>query len=229
MLRRSATDVLGVTAGSLAFAGPPPDGDPRYRVVPNGIDVGRFAGARKPRAEPGRAPMLTYIGRSAPEKNRGFLLRVHAEAKKLREGTRLTIVGPGGIRDLEAVDPAVGTDPSVHLAGENDHVDEVLADSDVLLLTSHREGLPGVVLEALAAGVPVLASDLPGLRDLTKQVEGLTLLSLGAGPVAWARTALELAALTTSDRDRISKSMSESPFTLESAAAVWRKLWTDRC
>jgi glycosyltransferase involved in cell wall biosynthesis len=117
----------------------------------------------------------------------------------------------------------------VHLAGENDHVDEVLADSDVLLLTSHREGLPGVVLEALAAGVPVLASDLPGLRDLTKQVEGLTLLSLGAGPVAWARTALELAALTTSDRDRISKSMSESPFTLESAAAVWRKLWTDRC
>jgi glycosyltransferase involved in cell wall biosynthesis len=171
--------------------------------------------------------VLTYIGRAAPEKNRGFLLRIHAEAKLLREGTTLAIVGPGRTDDLEAVDPAVRLDPLVHLAGETDQVDAVLADCDVLLLPSHREGLPGVVLEALAAGVPVLATDLPGLRDLATEVTGLTLLPLSAGPLTWARTALALTELTSCDRDRISDGMRDSRFTLKGSTEVWRRLWTD--
>ncbi|MDT7725564.1 MAG: hypothetical protein QOI21_2140 [Actinomycetota bacterium] len=225
MLRRSATDVLGVTAGSLAFAAPRA-GDPRYRVLPNGVDVERFAripGTRNGRQLP---PSLLYIGRAAPEKNRGFLLRVHTEAKALCVGTTLTIAGPGGIADLEAVDPAVSANSSVRLAGETDQVEAILADGDVLLLPSLWEGLPGVVLEALAAGIPVLATDLPGLRDLAEEVDGLTLLPLSAGPLVWARRALTLSGLAAGERDRISESVCGSRFTLNSSVAAWSELWT---
>lgn len=227
LLRLSATDVLGVTAGSVAFAGAFGQ-DPRYRVLPNGVDVERFAWARKFRGPRSGGASIVHIGRAAPEKNRGFLLRVLAEAKRVDSAATLTVVGPGGNDDLEAVDPAVASDPSVRLAGEHDQVEQVLANADVLLLPSLREGLPTVVLEALATGVPVLASDLPGLRDLAEQVDGLTLLSLGAGPAVWARTALRLAGLPEAARDRIAEGLAASHFTLTGAARAWRTVCAKR-
>jgi glycosyltransferase involved in cell wall biosynthesis len=227
MMRRSATYVVGNTAAGLAFAAPPA-GDRRYRVLHDGVDVARFARVRRPRGRPDGAPTFLHIGRALPVKNRGFLLGVHAEANRHRPGTRLIFVGPGGTADLAAADPAVHANPLVELAGETDRVESALAGCDLLLLPSFREGLPGVVLEALSAGVPVLAADLPGLRDLSRAVEGLTLLPLDAGPGEWARTALRLADLPPEHRDRISTSMSTSRFTLSESADRWRALWTCR-
>jgi len=222
-LRRSATAVLGVTSAALAFAGPA-DGDRRYRVVPNGVDTDRFTVTDRPSG----APVFVHIGRAAPEKNRGFLLQVHAEARQLCAETTLVVAGPGGIADLEAAMPTVAADPSVCLVGETDQVEEVLASGDVLLLPSYREGLPGVVLEALAAGVPVLASDLPGLRELAGQLAGITLIPLAAGPLAWARTALRLAATPMAQRREISAGIRGSGFALERCVATWSQLWTSR-
>lgn len=224
LLRWSATDVVGNTAGGLAFAAPI-DGDRRYRVLFDGVDVDRFAAPCRRRPGPST---FVHIGRAAPEKNRAFLLSVHAEAQRARPGTRLVFVGPGGTADLVAVDPAVDTNPLVDLAGETDHVEEVLARCDLLLLPSLREGLPGVVLEALSAGVPVLAADLPGLRDLARDVEGLTLLPLSAGPRAWAGAALRLACLPAEDRHRLTDRMRRSRYTLRSATDQWRAVWTGR-
>ncbi|MFD2417332.1 glycosyltransferase [Amycolatopsis pigmentata] len=226
-LRVSATDVLGVTAASVAFAGAT-GRDPRYRVLPNGVDVARFARARELREPRTRGTSLVHIGRAAPEKNRGFLLRVLAEAKRLDSSVTLTAVGPGENTDLEAVDREVASDPSVRLIGEHDQVERILADADVLLLPSLREGLPTVVLEALAAGVPVLCSDLPGLCDLAMEVEGLTLLPLDEGPAVWARTALQLAGLPEAARDRIAESLAASRFTLTGAARAWRTVCAKR-
>jgi len=223
ILRRSATMVLGVTTAALAFADPPA-GDPRYRVVPNGVDIERFSVAHRPAG----VPTFVHIGRAAREKNRGFLLRVHEHVRLSCKEAKLVIVGPGGVADLEAVTPAVGKDPSVSLVGEIDRVQDVLARSDVLLLPSYREGLPGVVLEALAAGVPVLASDLPGLRELAGQLTGISLLSLTAGPAAWARAALLLAEMPMTGRAEISAGIGQSPFASEICAATWWDLWTRR-
>jgi glycosyltransferase involved in cell wall biosynthesis len=228
MLRRSATAVLGNTAAGVAFTRPPA-GDPRYRVLRDGVDVDRFARVRRPSSRPGNAKVLVHIGRAAPEKNRGFLLRVHAEAERLCAGTRLVFAGPGGSADLVAADPNVHANPLVDLAGETDEVERLLGRADVLLLPSLREGLPGVVLEALSAGVPVLATDLPGLRDLSRAVEGLTVLPLDAGPRMWAGTALELARLPAADRHRLTDAMRGSRFTLASTAEQWRAVWTVHC
>lgn len=225
LLRHTATAVVGVTSGAVAFSHPRA-GDERYRVLPNGFDIERFASARDRCCPGGGPPTLTHIGRAASEKNRGFLLHVHAEARRLRPGTTLRFVGPGGTADLEAVDPGCVDNPLVSVEGETDNVEAVLASCDVLLLPSHREGLPGVVLQALAAGVPVLGADLPGLRDVAGQVEGVMILPLSAGAKAWARAALWLADLPAADRDEISESMRDSPYSLERYAARWRTLWT---
>jgi glycosyltransferase involved in cell wall biosynthesis len=219
LLHKSATAVVAVTSAALTFAAPAP-GDDRYRVLPNGVDTRRFPLLAR-RAD---ACAFVHIGRAAPEKNRAFLLRVHTEAKLIRPDTRLVLAGPGGIDDICA--GLSGPDPSLSLLGDTDRIDEVLADAGVLLLPSHREGLPGAVLEALAAGVPVLATRLPGLSELAGQLAGITLLPLAAGPRAWAETALRLAATPATERDEISAAIRRSSFTLERYAQIWRLMWT---
>lgn len=220
VLRRSATAVLGVTTATLAFACPPP-GDPRYRVVPNGVDTERFRliSHRPPE------PVLVHIGRAAPEKNRNFAVRIHRAARRIEPRTRLVLAGPGGTHDLE---PLALRDPAIAVTGEVDRVEEVLAKASVLVLPSHREGLPGVVLEALASGVPVLATDLPGLREVARRLPGLTVLPLGAGPDQWARTALLLATSSPVERRVISEAVRSSAYAAEECAQVWRQLWTSR-
>jgi glycosyltransferase involved in cell wall biosynthesis len=221
LIKHNATDVVGVTSGSIEFAG----GDPRYRVLPNGIDFARYAGARVNRTDEQSAPVLMHIGRAAPEKNRAFLLPVHEAANEITPGTRLVLVGPGGADDLG---PAATERPGLELAGETREVEKFLARADALLLPSHWEGLPGVVLQALAAGVPVVANDLPSTRDIAAKYPGLTVLSTDAGPEVWAVEALRVAALPRQERHDISAAMCASEYQLDRYAAEWRALWTSR-
>ncbi|HEX5407899.1 MAG TPA: glycosyltransferase family 4 protein [Pseudonocardiaceae bacterium] len=223
VLRHCATEVLGVTSAALAFAGRS-GVHARYRVMPNGVDTDRFT--MRPRSSD--VPTFVHIGRASPEKNRGFVVRVHTEVKVLRADARLIVAGPGGIDDLVAVAPDIAADPDVRLIGETEQVPEVLAEADVLLLPSLREGMPNVVLEALACGVPVLASDLPGLRELAGQVAGISLLPITADPRVWARTALRLAATSWDERSAIGAGIRRSPYTAVHCAKTWRRLWTSR-
>ncbi len=229
LLPHAATDVLGVTAAALRFAGHRPH-DPRYGVLYNGVALDRVDGwdrrtARRRWGLPDDAPVLGYLGRAAPEKNRGFLVEVYGAARALRPDTRLLVAGPGGSDDLTAVDPAIVTDPHVVLAGEVDDVGAVLAAADVLLLPSVREGLPGVALEALAVGVPVVSSDLACLRELSTLVAGLTPLPLTAGRERWAAAALDRAAIDADRRRELALALRDSPFTLANVVRQWRDLW----
>jgi len=227
LLKHNATDVVGVTSGSIAFAG----GDPRYRVLPNGIDFARYAGVRvdgtdDPSDQDNTAArVLMHIGRAAPEKNRAFLLPVHDAANQIAPGTKLVLVGPGGADDLG---PRASERPGLELVGETREVEKFLARADALLLPSHWEGLPGVVLQALAAGVPVVANDLPSTRDIAAKYPGLTVLSTNAGPQMWAVEALRAAALPRQERRSISEAMCASEYQLDRYAQAWRALWTSR-
>jgi glycosyltransferase involved in cell wall biosynthesis len=144
----------------------------RLHVIPNGIDVARFApshrGRRKIRDElgiPDDAWVVGTVGRLAPEKDQALL--IDAMAPLLGEGRRLVIVGDGAERDsLRARIATIPGGRYVHMLGEREDVESILAGFDAFALTSRTEGLPLVLLEAMATGLPVLSTAVGGIPDL---------------------------------------------------------------
>ncbi|MGH7437652.1 MAG: glycosyltransferase [Polyangiaceae bacterium] len=138
-------------------------------VVINGADLSRFpapAGAREAvRRELGvplDARVLISIGRLVKEKNHALLLR--AAAPLLREDRRLIIVGDGALRDaLGAQVRGMDAGRYVHMTGARRDVPALLAAADAFVFSSDSEGLPIGLIEAWAAGLPVVSTAVGGI------------------------------------------------------------------
>jgi glycosyltransferase involved in cell wall biosynthesis len=70
----------------------------------------------------------------------------------------------------------------------------LLGSSDLMIFPSSREGLPGAILEASAAGTPVLASDLPCILEISERLTDVRCLSLSQADEVWAAVAVEMIA-----------------------------------
>lgn len=183
-LRRKASSLVdayvAVTSTLSQVALKNQECDPsKLHVIPNGIDTLAYAPnpaarqrVRKQLGIPENAWVVGTVGRLAPEKDQGLL--IDAMANLLDERGRLLIVGAGPEREvLLSRAAATGRQQFVHLLGERDDVPDLLATLDVFVLTSRTEGLPLVLLEAMATGVPVLTTAVGGIPDLVKdQVTG---------------------------------------------------------
>jgi len=144
---------------------------PEQEVValPNGIDCRPFGAV--PTLTPARdQPLrLVYIGRIAREKGLYETLQGLRLAHELGVDTRLVIAGQGGEEDrLRRYAQALGVGQRVVFAGSVFGADKVkiLAGADVMLLPSYSEGLPYALLEAMAAGVPVIATPVGAIPDV---------------------------------------------------------------
>ena len=151
-------------------------------------------------------PMLLTVGRLAVQKDQATLLDALARLKDRR--WRLTIVGDGPLRgDLERQAALLGLASRITFAGFVDPLPHYAA-ADLFLLPSRWEGFPAVALEALAAGLPVIATDCaPGLTEL---LAGLKLPATPVGDTA----ALAKSIATALDRPANSAMLSD-------AAAPW--------
>jgi glycosyltransferase involved in cell wall biosynthesis len=157
---------------------------PRLHVVANGVDLTRFKPSRRARAEARLelgiardAWVVGTVGRLAPEKNQALL--VDAMADQLGEQRQLIIVGDGPERAaLAARVAATGRSRYVHMTGARTDVQHLLAAFDAFALTSSTEGLPLVLLEAMAMGLPVVSTAVGGIPDLIEhRVTGFLLPS----------------------------------------------------
>ena len=143
-------------------------------VVPNGVDLHRFHCAQPLlRSEFGYADddiLLVYAGRIAPEKNLEFLIQSFAGVSRLIPNVHLLIVGGGQKEHEEALRPVpgeLGIKDRVHFTGmiPYDQLPSYLAMCDVFVTTSVTEVHPLSVIEAMAAGLPIVGIDSPGVGD----------------------------------------------------------------
>lgn len=147
------------------------------RVIPNGIPLGDFDPARPKRTAtrrelgvPDDAFVVGTVGRLAPEKDQALLLS--AVWPLLGPRLHLVVVGDGPER--AALERATGDmAPFVHILGVRADIPELLSTFDVFALTSKTEGLPLVIPEALAAGLPVVATAVGGVADIVPPTVGI--------------------------------------------------------
>jgi glycosyltransferase involved in cell wall biosynthesis len=137
----------------------------RIRLVHNGIDTNRF----RPAAHGAPASTIVTVGRLVHQKNHDLFLRAAAGLLRHMPDLRFIIAGDGPLRpQLEAQARELGIAASVTFAGERSDIDELVRSAALFWLTSRWEGMPNAVLEALASGVPVIATDVGGTRELVR-------------------------------------------------------------
>jgi glycosyltransferase involved in cell wall biosynthesis len=149
----------------------------RTVVIPNALDAAAVIEARPANA----TPTLVSVGRLQAPKDVGTLLRALAALPPGR--VCAVIVGDGPQRAaLEAEARALRLDGAVRFAGTRSDVPQLLAAADLFVLSSASEGAPMAVLEAMAAGLPVVASAVGGVPEIV--VEGQTGLLVAPGDPA---------------------------------------------
>ncbi|HEX5443115.1 MAG TPA: glycosyltransferase, partial [Pirellulales bacterium] len=144
----------------------------KVRVIPNGVDAERFC--RRPanaalRAElglPPRAPVAAIVAALRPEKNHVLFLRAAAQVRAAVPAARFLVIGDGPERaKLAELAGRLELTDCVHFLGTRGDIPELLALTDVVLLTSHMEANPVSVLEALACQKPVVATRVGSLTE----------------------------------------------------------------
>jgi glycosyltransferase involved in cell wall biosynthesis len=164
-------------------------------------------------------------------KNHVRLVAIVAALARRLPAARLILVGRGGNEIESAVRRAVaaaGLQDRVHLLGERDDVARLLAAADVMLFPSQWEGLPGAVLEAAAAGLPVLASDLPCVGEIAARLPLVHCLPLEASDEVWAQTLRErLFAADRPSRETARRQFAETPFSIEQCVDQLAQIWTE--
>ncbi|MBI3009982.1 MAG: glycosyltransferase [Candidatus Omnitrophica bacterium] len=114
--------------------------------------------------------IILSIGRLSEEKGYEDLLTAFADVARTQPKVKLVILGEGTQRnDLERLKDSYGLNGQVHMAGLQQNVWPYLAAADLYVQPSRREGLPLAVLEAMASGLPVIATEVGDLKDTIQQ------------------------------------------------------------
>ncbi|MBA3884185.1 MAG: glycosyltransferase [Acidobacteria bacterium] len=206
----------------------------RIRTLRNGVDLSRF-GATHPREarralqlpEDGR--IVGTVGRLVPVKDQATLIEAVARLRGKGLQVTLVIAGEGPLRGhLQSKAQALGLAADVRLLGHRPDVECVLAALDVFVLPSVSEGLSNTILEAMASGVPVIATRVGGADELV--AEGLTGLLVPAGSVEDLASVLSL--LLRDDARRRSmgsaaRLRAESEFSLPAMLLRYHAMYVD--
>lgn len=176
----------------------------KFAVVPLGLELEKFRAADRGPDARGRARaalgiaadarVVGIVGRLVPIKNHELYLEAVAAARRADPSVLGVVVGSGEREEpLKALAARLGLAGAVVWLGWRRDLPEVYTALDALALTSHDEGTPVAVLEALATGLPVVARDVGGVGEVLDKVGAGTVLPRDAGPTAWGAAVLTAA------------------------------------
>lgn len=146
----------------------------KFAVIHSGVDLSRFRPDPARKAEirsalqiPSESIVIATAGRLTAVKGQDTLIRAIAECLRQGEKVFLLILGEGELRsDLEALSTELGIAESVRFLGWRSDVASVIDACDIFCLPSLNEGMGKAIVEAMAMGKPVIASDVGGIPDL---------------------------------------------------------------
>ncbi len=160
-------------ARRLAEAGVP---ETKLKVVYNGVDTRTFTPADKQAARqslglPEAEKTVLFVGNFLPVKNPGLLLTAFAKLPAQLQRSRLLLIGGGPLEEfIRAEAQRLNLSDRVQIVGRKPAVEvaRYMQAADVLALSSHNEGVPNVILEALASGLPVVSTRVGGIHEIVK-------------------------------------------------------------
>lgn len=177
--RRIAVSSAALAFNQAAFPG-------EFSVVPNGVDVARFSAAgREPGGgAAGRPPTVLFVGRLEPRKGLPHLLEAFVDVRRAVPDARLLVVGPFDMRGCAALLERSGAAglPGIELVGHvsDDELPSYYGRADVFCAPSiDFESFGIVLLEAMAAGAAIVASDIPGYRTVVRDGQDALLVEPG--------------------------------------------------
>lgn len=194
-------------------------------VLPNPIDIDRVRAVAAGGADcwHGRGPHLVAVGRLSHEKGFDLLIAALASVRARFPGADLVVAGAGAEEaPLKALSAALGLTAAVHLAGYAENPEAWFGGATLFVLPSRHEGLPNALLEAAAAGLPLVATPASGgITDLLRGQPGAWLAEgISASAVA---AAIESAVDALEPGQRFAHDFIE-PFRLERAIQAYAEL-----
>lgn len=171
----------------------------RTAVIPNYVDTARFRPTSDRRGEPRR---ICFVGRLVEQKNLLALLEAVAGL-----GVQLVIAGTGHLEE-ELSASAARNGVAVEFVGNRPHdeLPELFNSCDLFVLPSHYEGHPKALLEAMACGLPVVGTDVSGIRDVIRDGETGVLCGTDAAGI---RAAISRVLADAGLRERIGRNARE--------------------
>lgn len=228
LLDRHATDIVAVGEGAMKSAWRDRwSVDPRCRVIYSGIRSDRLRAIPSLRSD---KPTIVSVGSIKRLKNQLRLVGVLRRVVRMVPTAQLLLIGKEvgdyGRRIREAAADA-GLADRVQFVGEVEEPLHWIAGAHVMILPSLWEGLPCAVLEACAAGIPAVVSDLPGTREIARYFPCLTVLSLEDDDERWAAAVVR--ALEQGAPDNASDAvewLASSPFAFARSVEAHFELWS---
>ncbi len=171
----------------------------KFRVIPLGLDLEPFveadaASGEQLRSELGIGPdevLFTFVGRIVPIKRVDLLTAAFARASRATPGLRLLVVGDGEARTrLELLAAELGAGDRVHFIGYRRDLARIAAAADVAVISSDNEGTPVSLIEAAAAGVPAVATNVGGVGSIVDEDTGMLVAKGNEAALAEAMQAI---------------------------------------
>jgi glycosyltransferase involved in cell wall biosynthesis len=208
----------------------------RLTVIYRGRDEGRLGRASPERRQRVRAGLgvgadaevVLSVGRQEHQKGHRHLLAAVADLLHSHPKLVVLVAGRRGhaTPDVEAAVTALDAGDRVRLLGHRDDIPDLLAAADVFAMPSIYEGLGGSVIEAMALGLPIVASDLPALREVLEPDGNALLVPSGApAPLAQALAGLLSDPARAAAFGRRSRELFEAHFTLERSTTSLLELY----
>lgn len=193
----------------------------RFRVIRNAIDSDKFVYNKEIRHEyrdllgVKNELLIGHVGRFVEVKNHEFLIRVFKHVHDRQANVKLVLVGTGELEEkIRKVVRSLGLEHVVMFMGQRRDVNKIMQALDILLLPSLREGLGVVAVEAQAAGLPVITSEVVPME--AKTTDMFFQLPLDAGEDKWAEFILELC--HKHERRNTQQEIVESGFDIKNSA-----------